>query len=567
MQSSHLMENWNITFDCLANTANTAAATVLEHALDSPVAEIRERAIACLLRRSEQSSHFLVLRRLDRRDAAWSARFAQPPVRFLQSLRAALVSDDAELRENAYQVVLWGSLYEMIPLLVNLLERPEVEQAERAGEVLLELTRRLADSCDHADSHQVTSTLEGTLEQSRRALAIGMDRFAKHQRREVIQAYLLLIRENSGILRDVLRSNIHPARNALLRLFRDSTEPAVIRALCGFLRLHEIPTAVFGVLAQRDDPAFVRCFLRQVGTEPPAEVRRNLKRLRHLKWLSQLPRLLPQLDEAEQAVIPSLLERISIPSGEALTVLGTVLRRGLPLARAAAASCLGSHHGAEANALALQAAHDPDPRVVAAVLPQLRGRGIAGALPIILQSLQSPEPLVRRAARRCLNEFSFRRFLETWDMLPPDVRRDTGLLVKRVDGHAPGLLRAELASPLRMRRLRALSVAQELDLVFRVESSVIPLLQDEDPAIRAEAAAALASTNSPAGMNALKAALADPHTLVREAAEKSLLARELRRQQTTPECPGGDEPPGTGSDSGRDRPVARPTPRLVESTE
>ncbi|NMC19361.1 MAG: hypothetical protein GYA33_02975 [Thermogutta sp.] len=524
-----MAETWDITFDHLVRTPNAAAGTVLEQALDSPVAEIRERAVAGLLRRPEQSGHFAVLRRIDPLDPAWPPRFEQMPLRFLQSLREALVSSEERLRENAYQVVLWCSLYDTIPLLVNLLERPEAEQAERAGEVLLELTRRLADSLAAPHQPPNVSGLQRAAEQARRALAIGFDRYGKHKRREVIEAYIPLIKENVGILREALASTVHPARNALLRIFREAADPSILQALCGFLQLKDIPTSVLGVLSQRDDPAFVRELLRQVGAEPPTKVRRNLKRLLQLKCLNNLSRILPELNESEQSLIPSLIIGTSIPTSQALPAVGEILRHGLPAARAAAAEALGHYHGAEANALAIQAAHDPDPLVVAAVLPQLRGRGLSGALPIILQSLESSHPLVRRAARRCLREFSFRRFLETWDMLPPDVRRDTGMLVKRVDGHTTGLLRAELASPFRSRRLRALSVVQELDLVSRVESSVLPLLQDEDPAIRAEAAAALALTDSPAGLQALRNALTDPNALVREAAENSIRSREERR--------------------------------------
>jgi len=562
-----MAETWDITFDHLVRTPNRAAGTVLEQALDSPSAEVRERAIAGLLRRPEQRGHFAVLRRIDPSDPAWPPRFEQMPIRFLQSLREALISSEEDLRASAYQVVLWSSLYDTIPLLVNLLERPETEQAERAGEVLLELTRRLADSLTASHQPQEVSALQRAAEQARRALALGVDRYGKHERREVIEAYIPLIRGNVGILREVLSSTVHPARNALLRIFRNAADPFVVQALCGFLQLRDIPTAVLGVLAQRDDPAFVREFVKQVGTDPSAEVRRNLKRLRQLKCLNNLPRILPNLNEFEQSLIPSLVIRTAVPASQALAAVGEILRHGLPAARAAAAEALGHYHGAEANALAIQAAHDPDPLVVAAVLPQLRGRGMAGALPVILQSLESPYPPVRRAARRCLREFSFRRFLETWDMLPPDIRRDTGMLVKRVDGHTTGLLRAELAASFRSRRLRALLVVQELDLVFRVESSVIPLLQDEDPAIRAEAAAALALTDSPAGLQALRNALSDPNALVREAAENSIRLREERRVQNAREASARKAPMRPSPSLASILPPEQPLPRLAESTD
>jgi HEAT repeat protein len=91
-----------------------------------------------------------------------------------------------------------------------------------------------------------------------------------------------------------------------------------------------------------------------------------------------------------------------------------------------------------------------------------------------------------------------------------------------VDPQTVLLLRAEMTSRVRRRRLRSLAIARTLDLVGPLEGSILHLLEDEDHLVRAEAAAALSKSRSPASHDALCEALGDRSPTVREAARKSL---------------------------------------------
>ncbi len=76
-------------------------------------------------------------------------------------------------------------------------------------------------------------------------------------------------------------------------------------------------------------------------------------------------------------------------------------------------------------------------------------------------------------------------------MLDEDVRRSTGMMVKKIDPQTIPGLRAELESPVRSRRLRALAVATAIDAVRSLEETIVRLLEDPDASVRAEAARAL----------------------------------------------------------------------------
>ena len=156
------------------------------------------------------------------------------------------------------------------------------------------------------------------------------------------------------------------------------------------------------------------------------------------------------------------------------------------------------------------------------VIAQLRGRGIPGVLSSLLESVESPYAVVRKAARESLAEFSFKRFVAAFDMLDEEVRRSTGLLVKKIDVQTIALLNDELKSPIRSRRLRGLTIARTIDAVEGVESTIIEMLQDEDHLVRMEAAVTLGKSLSPASVEALTAALNDKSEVVRLAAQRSL---------------------------------------------
>ena len=163
-----------------------------------------------------------------------------------------------------------------------------------------------------------------------------------------------------------------------------------------------------------------------------------------------------------------------------------------------------------------------DAAIQAAVVPQLRQRGIPGALSRLVEQLDSPHEIVRQAARKALGEFSTERFLAAYDLLDDDVRRTTGALVRKIDPTVITTLNEELKSPSRTRRLRALGAASAARMTVELEPRVLKLLADEDHVVRTEAARALSACDTPTSRQALREALLDRSVTVQEAAEYSL---------------------------------------------
>jgi HEAT repeat protein len=247
-----------------------------------------------------------------------------------------------------------------------------------------------------------------------------------------------------------------------------------------------------------------------------------LKRVDAIGWLRLDDGLIDQLNDAEQHSLVQLIVTSSMKRLEAFKTIGYLVRNGKPGGRVAAAEALAQFGGAEANALALVALESGDPAMQAAVVPQLRQRGIPGALSRLVDQLDSPHEIVRQAARKALAEFSAERFLAAYDLLDDDVRRTTGALVRKIDPAVLTTFADELKSPSRTRRLRALGAASATRVIVELEPRVRKLLADDDHIVRTEAVRALSVCDTPTSRQALREALLDRSVTVQEAAELSL---------------------------------------------
>jgi hypothetical protein len=106
---------------------------------------------------------------------------------------------------------------------------------------------------------------------------------------------------------------------------------------------------------------------------------------------------------------------------------------------------------------------------------------------------------VRQAVRDSLSEFRFDRFVTNYETLESDVRRTTGELVKQIDPTALEKVRADLSSPSRLRRLRALELIDAMNAAPELESELIARLDDADHLVQAETLRILTNCPTTAG--------------------------------------------------------------------
>jgi len=510
------------TFRLLRETQNEAATRVLIPALDSRFPSVRDAALDALLSRRSPAGHREVVSRLHTFDEPWRRTVSENHSRMLPALRDAVISSDRQVCVNGCRAAVWFSQYDLIPALLIALEDPANPNATVASEALLDLTGllcgELADPRDQEQRRDVQVVRRRVVG----ALEMSVGRFARHRRREIVEAFVLLTYRDNAVLRQILQDPYHPAFVVLVDALSKSPQNAAIGLLLSFLDDPHAPSAVLSIVSKRSDARFILALLRKIGRETSPAVTQNLKRLESIAWIGGDAAFLDAWSDFEQSAAVRLVMVSGIPRTQAYSVIEHLLARGKSAGRRAAAEALDKFRGADANLLALQALDDEDPEVQSRILVQLRGRGIPGALARLVEMIDSPHETVRDAARRCLAEFSFARYLSSFDLLDEEVRASTGELVKKVDPQAPAMLRAELISAVRSRRLRGLAMARALGLVADLEDVILPLAKDDDHLIRAEAALTLGQSKSPAARRALAGALADRSPTVQGAAGASL---------------------------------------------
>jgi HEAT repeat protein len=510
------------TLELLTKTRNEAATRALIPSLDSRRWPIQSGALRALLDRHSPAAHREILKRLHTVDGRWRGIIEQRPGRMLDALREAIVGHDAQLYENACQAILWQREYSLIGVLVPALEDPNNPNAERAAQTVLELAELLYDELaaprdygNRRDPQVMRRNVIGSLEPSVR-------RYSQHQRREVLDAFLILSHRENSTLKQILMEPHHGTYLPLIDALAENQHGGVSRLILSYLDDPRPPLAVLNVLARRSDRRFLEHLLDKVGDESSAVAKQNLKRIDAFPWLDLEGTALDRLDDLGQQHAMKLLVWSGVNRTHVFQVIEHLLVKGKPLGRGAATMALAEFRGPEADMLALAALGDYDPEVQAQAARQLRSRGVPGALQHLIDLLDSPHAVVRQAARENLGEFMFPRFMAAYDTLDERARHSTGLLVRKVDLETAPLLLKELHSPVRTRRLRAIDVAGTIGIVPEVESAIIELLDDEDYVIRIEAATALAQSVTPKSRRALEAALQDTSNLVQDAAERSL---------------------------------------------
>lgn len=524
-----------LTFHLLTTTRNPAAVPVLVSALDCPWPKIRRLAVQALLARKEPEGHRAIVERLahwseDLRQIVWKGR-----TRLGAILRDVVLSPDFEQCLRGLQAAVWLQEYDLAPILVNMLLSPSSCTGPVAADAVLQLAQALADELEKTPPHAIPPSLQSAKGQFLRSLSRAVERYDLHQRPEVLIAYVLLADPSDPFWRRVLDDPGHKAHRALADLVLKSSRPEVIRLILRQLDQADAPSVILRVASRRRDLPFIGAFLAHVSQDDLPERDRNLAKIRILGWLEDLDEIIPKLDEKQQMGLIRLAQRAGIRRAQAQEILRQLIRWGLPAARAAAVNALAEYTGPQANVAICQALQDPDPAVKAAAARQLRVRGIMGAIPRLIDLLESPEPMVRDAARESLQEFRFDRFLAAFDLVDDAVRRTTAALVRKVDPSAIERLKQELASPVRARRLRAIAVAEAMDVLAEVEDELIHLTHDPDHFVRAAAVKALANIGSPQAREAILQALEDPAPTVQHAAQAVLEGADDQPSSGQPE--------------------------------
>lgn len=510
------------TFRLLSKTPNDAAVNVLLPALDSADPVVQEGALASLLTRRNQAGHTEILRRIPSMSQSWSNIIEKQSSRLTGAMRNAVLGTDEVLFANACKASVMYKDYDLIPNLLTTLTDSDLSKGDLATETLMQLIGLLYDDVSHPLDNKTRHDIQQVHKRVVSCLEASIQRFGRHRRREVIEGFLFLINSENEVLKQILDNPHHVSYLVLIDVLSSSSHSGIIQLILDYFDKPKAPSSVLSVAANRCDLKFIRCFLHKIKRGISQPVRQNLKRLVSIAWLKNCKTIASNLDDAAQRSLVQLTMVSSLPREQAFSTVEYFLKNGKMEGRREAALALAAFNGAEANQLALLALNDPDQQVNANVLPHLRHRGIPGILQKLVELLDSPHHIIRQAARASLAEFSFARFLGSFEMIDEESLLTTAALVLKIDQQTIPLLREELKSLVRSRRIRGMQITRAMGIAHCVEDLLIEMLHDEDYIIRSEAAQTLSKCHSPEARAALADATFDKSVTVQESAKRSI---------------------------------------------
>jgi|GEM_PF-494466 len=512
-----------LTFDLLAKTPNEAAVRALIHALEVNDRSVRAAALRAMIHRNSSVAKEAVVRR-------WHC-ISEPGREFLTNsgrewlspaLRIAIRDYEDQFNANGLSAAIALRDYEMIPTLVEAMNDRANPFNERAAITLIEISELLHDVLhsprdyrDRRDPNQLRQYVLPSLEHC-------VTRGDGVCRMEISEAFLLLAGRDNAALKHVLVTSTDRHHQPFIDLFTTSSRPGLTRLLLSYLEDSSAPLAALQVIGRRTDITFIRQLFRRIGNEPSKIIRANLKRITKCVWLEKGLALLEAVNESEQAGAANFAVHSGIDRGLALEVVAFLFRRGGPAARRSAVGLLVDFASPFADELCLLASNDNDPYVRALSAPQLRNRGLAGGIQRLLEMVGSENEIEREAARTTLDDFRFDHLVDVFDGLTPEMQKQTGLLVKRIDPQALTKLSRELSSEHRQQKQRGLQLVVALDAIGELHHDVTALLHDPDEYLRAEAVRVLSLFDMPETRQALRSALLDSSRLVQETAERAL---------------------------------------------
>lgn len=513
-----------ITFQALNESRNLAVGEVLAFAYENNDPQIRQYAIESILKFPRGQCGTRVVETWHELGPDLQVTVLKAPRALTNSIRVALRSDIRQTVENGLELTATISEPQLIPELLRLAENDRCALRPQAASTLATVVESMVSDSKGSGQPSHTFDHRSTIkDQVIECIEKSVKRFAQHRSTEIIEAFLMLVDCSNQYLSKCLMSPRDMAMAAIVKVLVENTRPTIVHGLLvEFLAQSNSPPTVVRVWSQRNDSSFIEAFCIKVGRFPTEVIRRNLKRLKSIRWLKGSLSHLAELNENQQIAVSQILRLASLDSNDVFRVLEFLMLHGALKVKQRAAELVCDIRTPAADRLVSRFVEHEDPTIQSIMLGQMREREIPGAVGLLVKALDSEHPQVQATARRCFPDVAIDRYLASFDSLDEESQKSSGELMLKIDAKAIPKLADELSNGNRNRRLRAVHVVETLGLVEQLDENVADVLEEDDYYVRLEAVRVLGRCRSSFSRRVLRDAMMDPSTKVRLAAEKAL---------------------------------------------
>lgn len=508
---------------------------MLLQALESDDEATRRLAAAAVVKRRGQQNLLEIIRRVDSLDDEACQEFSQAPERFRVALEQALLESDDETRLAAITFVRRTGSFGQFPTLLGQLQSADEAYGDAIARAAVELVGQLARRLRSNDKSIFPGLDGATLRTHRIAILADLDartfQFDEQSRPELILHLVLILGEpDDDAVRNLFTKRGGPCRDAATKLLTENMHPALLDLLGDSLAHHAPPAAVIAVVRKRADFEFVLHLLKYLPKQPSGYLALNIARLKDLPWLQDSMVLIEKLPVSVHDRLVGVINHAPIEEATRTRLKAWIIRQSGAAGREAASDVLKTLPVEEASRIIHDALADADPEVEAWATHRMRAQKLPDTFEELLKRLDRNQDIVRDAARDELFSFDLNYLLKIFVDLSPVMSRQCGQALMKINPNAPAELTGEIEHPFRRRRIRAIEAAEALGFLDEVFPSLFKKLDDPEASVRCAAIEALVRNPTPETIKAIRRMTADPHRLVRDAAESviSKLSDQLK---------------------------------------
>ncbi len=520
----------DITLDLLAKSKNRTAVKLLDAAFHSTDESVRKQAGTHLIQIRGSKGIMEMIRLFDPTDRNMIDLFQENRDRVISALRIAISGKDTMLARNALRVANSLRFFEVIPLLLAVFMDQGALTTEDS--TLENSILRLAEKYIQAlEERRNRNFLYGKImPEIVEVLAKGLNDYHRNDPPLFLKLFVYFYVYWSDVKPEVMRPFENPSSTAYLALFRLllSEKDKRFYHFVFYSLDNPYPMSIAStVFAKRSDTPFLNAVLKEIGTRVTAEMRVNLRKIRNIEWLENLPALLERLSGDAQIGLISLLRTLDLSPGELQARLMSVFLNGKTETRCEALRVLVDTPGTRTDKLVWDASGDADPGVQIQAFELLQKVAPDKAASRMLQFAGSPHPVVREKIKMLLPEFRFVRFLEAFDQMTEDQRRIMFRIVRDLDVGVDRQLADMLDGVDPLTKARALLCIEYGNIIPAMEEAICRvLLHETNVKLRVRAAVMLAEGRRDVSRSTLVQAMhRDTDPEVRAAAKDSLTRR------------------------------------------
>jgi hypothetical protein len=493
---------------------------------------VQSLAVEALLRRLPTRGIVELIRRLQSLASAARERIEKRGTDLGRGLRDSLLSPDALLRSNAFELVVRCEVFGEIPTLISLLDAPGRSDRPAIEAAIIDLVNRLHEHLRYGKDVDDTALYLRDADRIRHHLLAAFEaaayRYPVHRCRQVVEGLLILADPENMHLKRFLRDASEEVRAAAADLLCSSRHPGVMNLVLDSMTQNYPFAGAFTALERRTDPEFICHLLRHWPRKPSAFQQKNFKELRAVAWLDPQAPHLDAVPAALHRTLIAFLVATGLPQPQKLAVLEWMVRFGSPEGRLAATDVLVDLEDNSVQDVVLESLDSDEPDVQAWATTQLRSWSVPHAMELLIERLDSPVAEVRDAARSELAGFSILRAIELFDQLEPRMQVAVGKLVQKIDPDTIQKLSEQMQHPIRRKRIRAARSALAMKLHHHVVDALLVMVGDTDNLVRRTAAEVLGKVATREAAQALTDLTHDPSPRVREAAAAALTEAQGR---------------------------------------